>query len=45
MMFLAGILVIIFIKTGQILNKKEGVCLLIFYAFSLMIEFYINHVY
>jgi len=38
-MFLAGILVIIFITSGKILTKKEGAYLLFFYIIYLIVEF------
>lgn len=42
-MFIAGILVISFIRSGKILTKREGLYLLLFYAFSLIVEFAVNH--
>lgn len=45
MMFLAGALVIWFIKSGRVLTKQEGIYLLLFYIFSLIIEFVVNHVF
>jgi cation:H+ antiporter len=45
MMFLVGALVIWFIKSGRILTKQEGIYLLLFYIFSLIVEFVVNHVF
>jgi cation:H+ antiporter len=42
MMFIAGVLVIIFIRTGKILTKTEGLYLLLFYILSLIIGFVVN---
>ncbi|MFH0831539.1 MAG: sodium:calcium antiporter [archaeon] len=39
MMFLAGALAVVFIKSGKVLSRKEGIYLLLFYAFSLIAEF------
>jgi cation:H+ antiporter len=43
MMFIAGVLVISFIKSGKVLSKKEGVYLLMFYVVSLIVEFIAHH--
>jgi cation:H+ antiporter len=45
MMFIASALVIIFIKSGKVLSKKEGVYLLLFFILSLIIEFVVNHAF
>ncbi|MDD4878209.1 MAG: hypothetical protein PHO02_04180 [Candidatus Nanoarchaeia archaeon] len=42
MMFIAGVLVTIFIRTGKVLTKKEGILLLLFYIASLIIGFIAN---
>ena len=42
-MFLAGLLAILFIVSGKILTKKEGVYLLFFYIFYLIVEFVANN--
>jgi cation:H+ antiporter len=42
MMFIAGVLVTLFIKSGKILTKKEGIYLLLFYIASVIIQFIIN---
>lgn len=39
MMFLAGFVTILFIRSGKVLSKKEGVILLLFYIAYLIIEF------
>lgn len=44
MMFLAGALAVVFIKSGKILSRKEGVYLLLFYAFSLTAQFISSHI-
>lgn len=41
-MFIAGLLAIIFISSGKILTKKEGVYLLFFYIFYLIAELSVN---
>ncbi|MFA5953305.1 MAG: hypothetical protein WC812_01805 [Candidatus Pacearchaeota archaeon] len=41
-LFIAGILVVSFLKSGKLLSKKEGILLLIFYIASLVIGFFIN---
>lgn len=41
-MFLAGLLAVIFISSGKVLTKKEGVYLLFFYIFYLIAEFTSN---
>ncbi|MFA5724165.1 MAG: hypothetical protein WC979_07965 [Candidatus Pacearchaeota archaeon] len=43
-MFIAGLLVTLFMKSEKILNKKEGVLLILFYIFFVFVEFFINHV-
>jgi cation:H+ antiporter len=43
-MFLAGLLVTIFMKSDRIVKKTEGVFLIIFYIFYLFVEFLINNV-
>lgn len=45
LMFLAGTLAVIFIKTGKVLTKKEGMYLLLFYIASIIIEFIVNRVF
>ena len=45
MMFLAGILVVVFLKTGHVLTKKEGIVLLMFYLASLILEFIANRIF
>jgi cation:H+ antiporter len=42
MMFIAGVLVISFIKSGKVLSKKEGLYLLMFYIISLIVEFVVH---
>jgi cation:H+ antiporter len=44
-MFLAGAIVISFIKSGKVLSKKEGIYLLMFYILALIIEFVANKVF
>ncbi|GEM_PF-5905155 len=44
-MFLAGALVIVFIKSKKVLTKQEGIYLILFYIFSLVVEFVINKVF
>lgn len=41
-MFVAGLLAVIFITTGRILTRKEGIYLLIFYALYLITEIVVN---
>lgn len=38
MMFLAGLITILFIRSGKVLSKKEGIILLLFYITYLIIE-------
>jgi cation:H+ antiporter len=45
MMFIAGVLAIMFIKSGKVLTRQEGVLLLLFYLLSLIIEFVVNGVF
>lgn len=42
-MFLGGVLVILFMRSGRILAKKEGVFLLMFYILFLIVEFVISN--
>jgi len=42
-MFLAGVLVTIFMKSDKSINKFEGILLLIFYILFVFIEFFINN--
>lgn len=42
MMFIAGVMVIAFIKSGRVLSKKEGLYLLMFYIISLIVEFVVH---
>jgi cation:H+ antiporter len=42
-MFLAGLFVIIFMKSDKILNKFEGVLLILFYVLFVFIEFFVNN--
>lgn len=42
MMFIAGLLVTLFIKSGKMLTKKEGIYLIIFYIASVIIQFIVN---
>jgi cation:H+ antiporter len=42
-MFLAGLLTVVFITTGKILTKKEGIYLLFFYIAYLIVEFVSNN--
>ncbi len=42
-MFLGGVLVILFMRSGRILAKKEGVFLLMFYTLFLIVEFMISN--
>jgi cation:H+ antiporter len=44
-LFLSGILVVLFLKSGKILSKKEGIILLIFYILSLVVGFFANKVF
>lgn len=43
-MFLAGLLVTIFMKSDKIIKKSEGIFLIIFYILYIFIEFLINNV-
>jgi len=43
-MFIAGILVVLFITTGKQLTKKEGVYLLLFYITYLITEIVVNQI-
>lgn len=43
-MFVAGILVTLFMKTDKTINKKEGIFLILFYILFVFVEFFINHV-
>lgn len=43
-MFLAGLLVTIFMKSDRIIKKTEGIFLIIFYILYLFVEFLINNV-
>jgi cation:H+ antiporter len=45
MMFIAGVLAVMFIKSGKVLTRQEGVLLLLFYLLSLIIEFAVNGVF
>lgn len=45
MMFIAGVLLTTFIKSGKVLSKKEGIFLLMFYLFSLIMEFIVNKIF
>lgn len=42
-MFLAGIFVIIFMKTDRLLNKTEGIILILLYILFLIVEFFVNN--
>jgi cation:H+ antiporter len=42
-MFLAGLLVTIFMKSGKSIDKKEGVLLILFYILFVFAEFFINN--
>jgi cation:H+ antiporter len=42
MMFFAGVLAVMFIKSGKVLTRKEGLLLLLFYLLSLAVEFWVN---
>jgi len=42
-MFLAGIFVIIFMKSDRDLRKSEGLLLIFFYILFILIEFFVNH--
>ena len=44
-LFAAGILVVLFLKSGKLLSKREGILLLIFYLISLIIGFAVNKVF
>jgi cation:H+ antiporter len=41
-MVIAALLIVIFIKTGRMLTKKEGIFLLFFYIAYLLVEFAVN---
>jgi Ca2+/Na+ antiporter len=41
-MFIAGLLVTLFMKSEKILNKKEGVLLILFYIIYIFVEFMVN---
>ncbi len=41
-MFIAGLLTVLFIKSGKLLSRKEGACLLLFYALYLITEIVVN---
>ncbi len=43
-MFLAGIFVIIFMKSDRDLSKSEGLFLIFFYILFILIEFLVNHI-
>jgi len=43
-MFLGGILVVLFMRSDKILSKKEGIFLLMFYIFFLIVEFVISNI-
>ena len=40
--FLAGIFVVIFMRTNHVINKKEGIILILSYIFYLFTEFFLN---
>lgn len=42
-MFLAGILVTLFMKSGKVLNKLEGLFLILFYILFVFAEFFVNN--
>lgn len=42
-MFLAGLLVTIFMKSGKSINKQEGMLLILFYILFIFVEFFINY--
>jgi cation:H+ antiporter len=44
-MFLAGLLVIYFMKTDKVLSKTEGIILILFYLFFLVVEYLVNGIY
>jgi cation:H+ antiporter len=41
-MFLAGIFVILFMKSNRDLSKKEGLLLILFYIIYILVEFFVN---
>jgi cation:H+ antiporter len=43
-MFLAGLLVTIFMKSEKSINKKEGILLILFYILFVFVEFFVNNV-
>lgn len=43
MMVIAGAMVIMFIKSGKVLTKTEGIYLLLFYIASLIVSFIVNN--
>jgi len=43
-MFLAGLLVTVFMKSEKSINKREGLLLILFYASFIIIEFIVNNV-
>lgn len=43
-MFLAGFFVIIFMKSDRLLNKREGLFLILLYIIFLFVEFFVNNV-
>jgi cation:H+ antiporter len=43
-MFLAGIFVILFMKSDRDLSKSEGLILIFFYILFILIEFLVNHI-
>lgn len=42
--FIAGIFVIVFMKTGKSINKKEGIMLILFYAVFIFIEIMLSYI-
>lgn len=43
-MFLAGVLVTIFMKSDKSINKKEGILLIFFYILFIFVEFFMNNI-
>ncbi|PIN94551.1 hypothetical protein COU56_02465, partial [Candidatus Pacearchaeota archaeon CG10_big_fil_rev_8_21_14_0_10_31_9] len=43
-MFLAGLLVTVFMKSDRSINKREGVLLILFYILFVFVEFFVNNV-
>ncbi len=45
MMLIAGVLVLVFIKSGKVLTRREGLYLLLFYLFSILLELAVNNLF